>query len=73
VATSRPETIFGDVALAVNPEDLRYSKFIGTKAKNPLNGRLLPIISDQRVKSNFGTGMYFHSLLGKMGQIPIDL
>jgi len=56
VATSRPETMFGDVALAVNPEDFRYAKFVGKQAVNPLNGNTISIITDERVKLDFGTG-----------------
>jgi valyl-tRNA synthetase len=56
VATTRPETIFGDTAIAVNPKDRRYKKFIGLFAVNPLNNREMPIISDSYVKMDFGTG-----------------
>mgnify|MGYP001773083460 CR=1 FL=1 len=57
VATSRPETILGDVALAVNPEDERYSQFIGKTAILPLIKRELPIIADKRVDPKLGTGV----------------
>ena len=57
VATVRPETIFADVALCVNPEDSRYSSFIGKFAINPLSGSRLPIISDEAVLKDFGTGV----------------
>ncbi|MDQ5882705.1 MAG: valyl-tRNA synthetase [Patescibacteria group bacterium] len=57
VATTRPETIPGDVALAVNPHDQRYLALVGKIAKDPLLGREIPIISDKRVKIDFGTGV----------------
>ena len=56
VATTRPETIPGDTAIAVNPKDKRYKDFVGLMAINPLNERQLPIISDSYVKMDFGTG-----------------
>lgn len=56
VATTRPETLFGDVAVAVNPEDERYQKYIGKKVKLPLTDRLIPIIADDYVDPAFGTG-----------------
>lgn len=56
VATVRPETIYGDVAIAVNPKDKRYKKFVGKTAINPLNDVELPIIADSYVKMDFGTG-----------------
>ncbi len=56
VATTRPETLFGDVAVAVNPEDERYSKFIGKKLRLPLTDRLIPVIGDNYVDMTFGTG-----------------
>jgi valyl-tRNA synthetase len=57
VATTRPETIFADVALAVNPEDSRYKNLIGKKALIPLINRSIPIIADQEVDRDFGTGV----------------
>jgi valyl-tRNA synthetase len=57
VATARPETIFVDVALCVNPHDERYKSLIGKKVINPLNNELLPIISDEAVEIEFGTGV----------------
>jgi valyl-tRNA synthetase len=57
VATARPETIFVDVALCVNPNDKRYKELIGKNAINPLNNELLPIISDDAVEIEFGTGV----------------
>ncbi|OQM34137.1 valine--tRNA ligase [bacterium endosymbiont of Pedicinus badii] len=56
VSTTRPETIFGDVALAVNPEDKRYQKFIGKKVLVPIINRKIPIISDKYAKIEKGTG-----------------
>ena len=56
VATTRLETILGDVAVAVHPEDKRYSQLIGRNAVNPLNGRLMPILADESVLPEFGTG-----------------
>ncbi len=56
VATVRPETIYADVAIAVNPEDKRYKKFVGLVAINSLNERELPIIADSYVDTKFGTG-----------------
>lgn len=56
IATTRPETIFADVAVAVNPKDKRYEKLIGTKAKIPIINREVPIIADNLVDIKFGTG-----------------
>jgi valyl-tRNA synthetase len=56
VATTRPETMLGDTAVAVNPEDARYKSLIGKKLKLPLMGRDIPIIADDVVESGFGTG-----------------
>tara|TARA_B100000900_G_scaffold149886_2_gene127352 strand:+ start:64 stop:2820 length:2757 start_codon:yes stop_codon:yes gene_type:complete len=56
VATTRPETLLGDSAIAVNPDDERYKKLIGKKALLPLVDREIPIISDDYVDSEFGTG-----------------
>ena len=56
VATTRPETIYADVAIAVNPEDERYKKFVGAEVLNPLNGRHLKVIADAYVDFEFGTG-----------------
>jgi len=56
IATTRPETIFGDTAVCVNPKDKRYSKFIGKKAIVPICDRKVPIISDPYVDIEFGTG-----------------
>lgn len=57
VATTRPETLFGDVAVAVNPEDERYKSFVGKMLKLPLSDREIPIIADDFVSIEFGTGM----------------
>ena len=56
VATTRPETYLGDTAVAVNPEDKRYTHLIGKKVKLPVINREIPIIADEFVDSAFGTG-----------------
>jgi valyl-tRNA synthetase len=56
VATVRPETMLADTAIAVNPHDERYTRLIGETAILPLVGRRLPIIADEYVKTDFGTG-----------------
>ncbi len=56
VATTRPETMFGDCAVAVHPEDKRYSDIIGKKILLPLTERKIPVISDDYVDPEFGTG-----------------
>lgn len=56
VATTRPETMLGDVAIAVNPTDERYKHLIGTKAHLPIVDREIPIIADDYVDKNYGTG-----------------
>ncbi len=56
VATTRPETLFGDVALAVHPDDERYADLIGKKVHLPLTDRQIPIVADDYVKSDFGAG-----------------
>jgi valyl-tRNA synthetase len=56
VATTRPETMLGDVAVAVHPEDERYQDFIGKHVVVPLVGRAIPIVADQAVDPRFGTG-----------------
>ncbi|OQA92693.1 MAG: Valine--tRNA ligase [Elusimicrobia bacterium ADurb.Bin231] len=56
VATTRPETMLGDTAVAVNPSDERYKKFIGKYAVLPLVNRIIPIIADEMVDPKFGTG-----------------
>ncbi|MBR5646883.1 MAG: valine--tRNA ligase [Treponema sp.] len=57
VATTRPETFFGDTAVAVNPTDERYTKLVGKMLKLPLTGKEIPIIADDYVDKEFGTGM----------------
>src|SRR5699024_9455638 len=56
IATTRPETILGDTAVCVNPEDSRYRHLIGKKAKVPLIERAIPVIADDYVDKDFGTG-----------------
>ena len=56
VATTRPETLLGDVAVAVNPEDERYIHLIGKELILPLTGRTIPVIADEYVEKDFGTG-----------------
>ena len=56
VATTRPETMLGDTAVAVHPEDSRYIKFIGSKVILPLMDRRIPVIGDRYVTQEFGTG-----------------
>ena len=57
VATIRPETFFGDTAVAVNPTDERYTALVGKKLKLPITGKEIPIIADEYVDKEFGTGM----------------
>ncbi|MEW6689795.1 MAG: valine--tRNA ligase [Pseudomonadota bacterium] len=56
VATTRPETMLGDVAVAVNPKDDRYTRLTGKKVVLPLTGRAIPVIADEYVDPGFGTG-----------------
>ena len=56
VATTRPETMFGDVCVVVNPKDKRYKNYIGKKVINPANHEEIPIIADEYVDIEFGTG-----------------
>ncbi len=56
VATTRPETMLGDVAVAVNPSDARYSHLIGRHVELPLTNRTIPVIADEYVDPEFGTG-----------------
>ena len=56
VATTRPETLLGDTAVAVNPEDERFTKAIGKEVVLPLSGRKIPVIADAHVDIKFGTG-----------------
>ena len=57
VATTRPETMLGDTAVALNPEDKRHKALLGKTLKLPLIGRILPIIADHHVDPDFGTGL----------------
>ena len=57
VATTRPETMFGDVCIVVNPNDEKVNHLIGKKAINPANGQELPIIGDEYIEIGFGTGI----------------
>lgn len=57
VSTTRPETMFADVAIVVHPEDTRYQHLIGKHAINPANGEVLPIIADDYIDIEFGTGV----------------
>jgi len=68
IATTRPETIFADTAVAVNPKDKRYSSVIGKKVIVPMTQRAVEIISDERVETDFGTG----ALKITPGHDPID-
>jgi valyl-tRNA synthetase len=57
VATTRPETMLGDTAVMVHPEDKRYQHLIGRQVKLPITGRLVPVIADEYVDKEFGTGV----------------
>src|SRR5690349_14177204 len=57
VATTRPETMLGDTAVAVHPEDERYAKLVGKRVRLPLADRLIPVIADTYVDREFGTGV----------------
>ena len=56
VATTRPETLLGDVAVAVNPKDKKYAAYVGKNLVLPLVGRIIPVVADDYVESGFGTG-----------------
>ncbi|MBI2530700.1 MAG: valine--tRNA ligase [Deltaproteobacteria bacterium] len=56
VATTRPETMLGDTAVAIHPEDERYREFIGKKIRLPIAGRVIPLLADSYVDKEFGTG-----------------
>ena len=79
IATTRPETILGDTAICVNPTDERYTHLKGKKAIVPLIGRVIPIIQDEYVDVEFGTGCLkvtpAHDIndyeLGKKHNLPI--
>ena len=68
VATTRPETLLGDTAIAVNPEDKRYKSLIGKKVIVPAVNRKIPIIADEAVDTSFGTG----ALKVTPGHDPVD-
>ena len=57
VATTRPETLFGDTAVAVNPSDERYNKYIGKNVILPIVNKLIPIVGDEHADPEFGTGV----------------
>jgi valyl-tRNA synthetase len=56
IATTRPETMFVDIAVFVNPTDERYKKYIGKFVINPINNEKIPVLADQYIDKNFGTG-----------------
>ena len=68
IATVRPETMLADTGVAVNPNDPRYARFIGRVARLPLVGRELPVVADESVEVNFGTG----ALKVTPGHDPMD-
>ena len=57
ISTTRPETLLGDTAVAVNPKDKRYEKLIGSKLKLPLTDREIPVIADEHADMEYGTGV----------------
>ena len=59
VSTTRPETILGDTAIAVHPDDDRYAKFVGKFVHHPIRHEDIPIIADPKVDKLFGTGKNF--------------
>ena len=79
IATTRPETLLGDVAIAVNPKDQRFKELISKKAKLPLTDRTIPIIADDYVDPDFGTGCvkitpahdFNDFAIGKRHQLPL--
>ena len=79
VATSRPETIFADAALFVNPQDQRYQKYIGKKIQHPITQKIIPILADEKIIIDFGTGVlkctpghdFFDYELGKKHNLHI--
>ena len=68
VATTRPETMLGDTGVAVNPDDPRYRQLLGRRAILPIIGRLLPVVGDEEVDPEFGTG----ALKVTPGHDPLD-
>ena len=79
VATSRPETIFADVALFINPHDPRYQKCLNRQIKHPWTEKIIPILTDKSIKIDFGSGVlkctpahdFIDYELGKKYQLPI--
>ena len=79
VATSRPETIFADIALFINPNDPRYQKYLNQQIKHPWTGKIIPILEDESIKIDFGSGVlkctpghdFTDYELGKKYQLPI--
>jgi len=79
VATTRPETLLGDTAVAVNPDDERYQGIVGEELKLPLTSRTIPIIADEHVDAEFGSGCVkitpahdFNDYeIGKRHQLPL--
>jgi len=79
VATTRPETLLGDVAVAVHPEDERYQKLIGQELQLPLTDRTIPILADEMVDQEFGSGCvkitpahdFNDYALGQRHQLPL--
>src|SRR5215469_828189 len=68
IATTRPETMLGDTAVAVNPDDERYTQYVGKKIRLPLVGREIPVIADAAIDREFGTG----ALKVTPGHDPVD-
>ena len=58
VSTTRPETIIGDTAIAVHPDDMRYGKFIGKFVDHPIRHDKIPVVADSQVEQQFGTGTF---------------
>lgn len=81
IATTRPETIFADVAIAVSPHDKRYKKMVGKKVLIPIINRPIPIIADEAVDMTFGTGALkvtpTHDMtdfdIGQRHNLPLDI
>jgi len=79
IATTRPETMLGDVAVAVNPEDERYRQLIGKTLKLPLSDREIPVVADEYVDKEFGTGAvkitpahdFNDQMLGQRHTLPV--
>ncbi len=79
VATTRPETMLGDSAVAVNPKDARYKNIVGQSALLPIKNREIPVIADRRVEQDFGTGAvkitpahdFLDAEIGKDHDLPV--